>query len=126
MAIDENLAEKRSMHFAIVSLAIGGLIFIVAPLTAILAAETWVHSDKSTHVVLLHAWLARVSVAIVTVVSLSSVVLAMQAKRFTTRDHCSFIWTRAALLISIAALLLWLIAAVALLNTTESLLRIFG
>jgi hypothetical protein len=85
--------------------------------------QLWAFSDKTPNVILLHAWLARLGVIITSIVGLMSVRLgwsttADSRRRSGKPSGLAF----GGLLLSSAAFLLWEIAGLGLLNTTESLL----
>jgi hypothetical protein len=104
------------------SLVIGAALFVAAPITMILAVQLWAFSDKEPHVVVFHAWLARVGVLITLATGAMSIALAWLATRTCKRRGRPAGMAIAGLFLSTAALVLWIITALGLLNTTESLL----
>lgn len=119
-------AESAAVTNGVAAFAIGGLLVVSAPLTVILATLVWAHAETSTEVVMLHAWLARGSVAIVSLIGLQGVAAGVRALRYRDADRRRLAWARFGFTLSVGGLLLWSMAAIALLNTTESLLRMHG
>jgi FtsH-binding integral membrane protein len=102
------------------------VLVLAAPITLILAVQVWHFADQTPAVVVLHAWLARAGVSIAALTGLTSLVFGVRSVRSakSSRDSTGLGW--AGLLLSLAALGLWVMTAIALLNTTESLLRLHG
>lgn len=114
------------LQLGLASLILGGVLFLAAPMTATVAAVVWRFADTTASVVLLHAWLARAATLIGLVVGIASLSFGLSgiwsARQQTQR--ATLAW--AGVLLGAAATLVWLIASIGLLNTTESLLRIHG
>ncbi len=127
---DRDLAPSRdsrhSPELGLASLIMGAVLFLAAPITLILAVQVWAFSDHSPHTVQLHAWLARVGVSIALLTAGASIVFGAQGVRLAFRDGQQAGISLAALFLSLAALALWLVTAIGLLNATESLLRLHG
>jgi hypothetical protein len=103
------------------SLIIGAVLFLAAPITLVLTVQVWRFADQSPEVVVLQAWLARVGVSIVLLLAVTSVLFGIQGIRLAMSLGQPAALCLAGLLLSLAALGLWVITAIALLNTTESL-----
>ncbi len=92
----------------------------------VLAVQVWESANRSSGVVYLHAWLARIAVAIVAAVAVAGVGFGTMAVRCAAARKQPAGLAVAGLSLSVAALLLWAITAIGLLNTTESLLLLYG
>lgn len=110
----------------VAAFAIGGLLFVSAPLTAILATLVWAHAETSTEVVVMHAWMARGSVAVVSLIGLQGITAGIRSLRYRDADRRRLALAGLGFSLSVGGLLLWSMAALALLNTTESLLRMYS
>jgi len=117
--------QRHAAEWGIASLAIGGVLVLASPMTLVLSAQVWAHSDRTAEVVLLHAWLARVGVGVALLLAITGLGCGVKAL------HLAFVCEEPAglafggLVVSLAGCLLWVITAVALLNTTESLLILY-
>ncbi len=117
---------KSDVQWAIGSLVIGAVMILAAPITCILSAETWAHADHSSHILKLFAWLARFSVAMTAITLCLGIVFDRRSIRFAIANRRPVGLATAGLYLNVIASWLWVIAAIALLSTTESLLHIFG
>lgn len=106
------------------SMLIGATVFLASPVMAILAAQIWAHADRTPSVVLLHAWLARLSVCLPIVLVIFGIQQAFVGLRQASNLRCSRSLPLAGLLLNILAFCSWTLAGIALLNTTESILRL--
>jgi hypothetical protein len=113
-------------EWGIVSLVVGASLFLTAPMTLQLSVLVWAFSDHAPVTVLLHAWLARIGIVIVLLTAVSGVVFAAKAIRLRWRYRQPLGFAIAGLVLNLAASGLWVITSIALLNTTESLLRLYG
>src|SRR5262249_44716402 len=108
------------------SLIIGAALLVAAPIVLVLAAEIWAHADRTPHIIVLHAWLARIGVLTGLLSCVATIGMAIKGHRLASRDGQLSGLARGALLVSGVSFVAWIIASVGLLNTTESLLRQFG
>ena len=120
------LMHYRSAELGLTSLVFGVVVFLASPIALVLAALVWQFADESPKVVLLHAWLARVGVCCVLAVGLSGLGFAIAGLRSARSRNHSAGMALGGLLLGSAACVLWIIAGIGLLNTTESLLRLYG
>jgi hypothetical protein len=121
-----SVTVENDLEWTISALFIGGLMVLTAPLTCILSAVTWAHADHSAQIVSLFAWLARGAVAVVAVLLLAGLSFGRRAFRQAKANGRPYVLASTAFYVNIAASLLWTFTAVALLSTTESLLKHFG
>ncbi len=124
--LPEETANDDAFQWGLGSLIIAAVLVIASPATLILAAQVWAVSDHGKAVVHLHAWLARIGIALVLVLAATNLVFATMAVRSAKKFKRPFGVSCSALLLGILAAALWVITAIAFLNTTESLLRIYG
>lgn len=106
-------------------MTIGSVLVLLAPLILILSAQIWAHSFKSAGVVLFHAWLARISVGIVALLAITGLGCALRSIRLVDYFKLPAGCAVAGLVSSLSACTLWVATALALLNTTESLLILY-
>jgi hypothetical protein len=105
------------------SILIGATVFLASPVMAILAAQIWAHADRTPSVVLLHAWLARLSIGPPILLVVFGIQQAIVGMGQASNVGCSRSLPLGGLLMNILALFSWLLAGIGLLNTTESMLR---
>ena len=103
-----------------------GTVLIIAPIAIHLAVQIWAHADRTPRIVVIHAWLARIGCLTVLIVGLASVGLGFLGLRCARREHIVPILPLAGLFLGIVATIAWVVAAIAVLNTTESLLLEFA
>ena len=114
--------DRRAFEWGLGSLVISAALTITAPITLGLAVGIWSFSCHDIGPVCLHAWLARVGVAAALIMAVGATGFGTKAVRCAlTRKQPAGVAV-AGLSLSIAAFILWVITAIALLNTTESLL----
>lgn len=101
-------------------------LLVTAPLAMILAVQIWKFGDRTQGVVILHAWLARIGCAAILAVGGASVWLGFAGVRHAKRERATAILPLAGIFLGIVAVLAWVIASIAVLNTTESLVRLFA
>lgn len=118
-------ARPLARDFGLASLMISTALFVNAPLAMILAVQIWSHADRTPGVVLLHAWLARIGCPAILALSAGSVWLGCLGVQHAKREQAAAVLPLAGLLFSVVTLLLWIIASIGFLNTTESLLRLY-
>jgi hypothetical protein len=111
-------------QLGLASSLIGIAVFIAAPLVAIMAAQIWAHGDRALPVALLHAWLARIAVCIPVVLVLLGTYLGIKGLRRAFRENGSTALPLAGLVLNGCAGAGWSLAAIGLLNVTESILRL--
>lgn len=117
---------RRSRDLGLASLIMAGTVLIVAPIAILLAVQIWAHADRTPGIVLIHAWLARIGCLIVFFVGSASLVLGLSGLRCARRERVSAILPLAGIFLGIVATIAWVIAAIAVLNTTESLMLQFA
>lgn len=105
------------------SALVGATVFLASPIIAILAVQVWAHGDRSRGVVEMHAWLARIAVGLPTLLIVAGLWYATIAGQQTKTGYLSRALPVIGVLLNISGLMAWIIAAYALLNTTESMLR---
>lgn len=117
---------SRAAEWGLASLWLGSVIFLAAPIVMVLATLVWAHADNSAQVVLLHAWLARLGVSIAIFSSFIALAFGIKGVRIARHggENCGLAIGGVAM--SVLCLAVWLIAAVVLLNTTESLYFMYG
>lgn len=103
-----------------------GTVLIIAPIAIHLAVQIWANADRTPRIVVIHAWLARIGCLIVLIVGLASVGLGFLGLRCARREHIATTLPLAGLFLGIVATIAWVVAAIAVLNTTESLLLEFA
>lgn len=113
-----------SSELGLASLLFGAVLFVTAPLSTILAAEIWSHADRTPQVVLAHAWMARTSVLVVALTAASGLWFGLRGWRRARREGHHSELCRAGVILCTSATALWVVAGAALLNTTESLVRL--
>ena len=105
------------------SVLISLAVLILCPLAVIMSLLTWAYADRSSGNVFVITWLARIGVAVPVLVVAIGFWLAMVGRRQAVRDQsCTAVFTAGAWL-NAAALVCWVVAAVAVLITTEGLRR---
>lgn len=114
--------SRDAAELGLASLLIGAPVLVSAPIVTILAAQIWAHGFRAPHVVLLHAWLARIAVSIPILLVLFGGWLGAAGNRHAMRAGCCAWLPRAGVVLNLAAFGAWVLASIALLNTTESLL----
>ncbi len=119
-------SPRDAAELGIASLLLGAVLFLAAPIVLILAVLVWEFACTLPDVVLLHAWLARAGVAVGSLVGIAGIAFAVTGLRAAKRQSRPAGIALAGLLMGIAATAAWTIASIGLLNTTESLLRIFS
>jgi hypothetical protein len=102
------------------------MLFLAAPTTMLLSAQVWAFANRTPGVVLLHAWLARIGVLLALLMGGLSAGFGIAGIRARPRNAGTSRLAIAGLLVSAIAIAVWLITSVCLLNTTESLLLIYG
>jgi hypothetical protein len=124
---DEPVSRQIS-EWGLAALGIGSVQVLAAPITLVLSVQLWESGqgsrDGPTH--RLHAWLARVGVGIVLATAVVGVGCGIKAIRSAAARKQPAGLAVAGLWICLAASALWVITSIGLLNTTESLLRLFG
>jgi hypothetical protein len=118
--------SRHAAELGLASLVMGGVLFLAAPITLLLAVQVWRFADQSPRVVQLHAWLARFGVVIALLTATASIVFGTRGISSAARCRQPMGLSIAGLLLSVAAFGLWVITAIGLLNTTESLLSLYG
>jgi heme/copper-type cytochrome/quinol oxidase subunit 3 len=123
---ESTVVQRSSRDFGLASLIMAAALLIIAPLAMILAVQIWKYADRTPGVVVLHAWLARIGCAVILAVGGASVWLGVAGVRHAKRERVAAILPLAGVVLGIVALLAWVIASIAVLNTTESLVRLFA
>jgi len=113
-------------EWGIAAIVIAALLFVTSPMTLLLAVGIWGFADRGSNVVLLHAWLARLGIALVAVLCVISVAFAYKSFRIVSATGGSWAIPITASVLSAFATLMWVITAIALLNTTESMLLLYS
>ena len=116
---------SQSAEWSLASRIIGAALLVAAPTVLVLAAEIWAHADRTPHIIVFHAWLARIGVLTALLACIATIGMAIKGERLASRDGQISGLARGALIVSGASFVAWVIASVGLLNTTESLLRQF-
>lgn len=116
----------RDVQFAISSLAFGAVMVLAAPITCVLSAQIWAHADRTSQIVLTFAWLARISVGFAALAVGLGITFGAVALRHARRNFRPLGLALGSLSLNLIAAILWTLTAIALLSTTESLLRWFG
>ena len=111
-----------SAEAGLASSLIGSTVLILASIVAILATQLWAHADRSPATVLLHAWIARLAVGIPFLLIALGVWYGIDGLRNATRERRSHALSMVGLCLNVAAMGGWILASIALLNTTESML----
>lgn len=122
----DNGRGREAAELGLASLIMGAVLFLAAPMTTVLAVLVWRFASELPNAVLLHAWLARTGVTLGLFVGITSVVFGFLGLRNAKRQGQPAGLARAGLLLGLAANAAWVLASIGLLNTTESLLRMFG
>ena len=117
---------SRASEWGLATLVMGGVLFLAAPIVMVLSAEMWVHANRSAHIVLLFAWLARLGVAAAVLCSIAAIGFGIKGIRLAKHDRQQSGLVVGGLVLSSASLIAWIIASIGLLSTTESLLRMYG
>jgi len=120
------LIERQASEWGLAALTISAVLVTAAPIVLVLAVEVWSSSCRNSGPVRLHAWLARVGVAVALTMACAAIGFGTTAVRYAMNRNQPAGLAVGGLSLSVAALVLWLITAIALLNTTESLLDIYG
>jgi len=122
----EQYGHRAARDFGIASLIMAAALFLMAPLALILVVQIWAHGDRTPGVVMLHAWLARLGCPAILTVGVASVWLGFAGSKQAKREHTSSVLPLAGLFFGIVAILMWIIAAIGVLNTTESMVHLFA
>jgi hypothetical protein len=117
---------SRSAQWGLVSLIFGDTMLMAAPTTLVLAAQIWAHADKTPAVIELHAWFARFGSALAIFSSAAGIFFGVKGYRAARVDEQPLILSAGGLILSSVATLAWLMTSCALLNTTESMLHLYG
>jgi hypothetical protein len=130
-ALDENTPspeplQRVASEWGLAALSIGGVLIVTAPVVLLLAVQLWEFGDRGSCTVHLHAWLARISVAVALATAMAGVCFGTRAVHYAATRNQPAGLAVAGLWLSVMALVLWVITSVALLNTTESLLLLYG
>ncbi|VTR97481.1 unnamed protein product [Tuwongella immobilis] len=104
---------------------VGATLFLASPLIAILAPLVWAHGDHTPGVVLIHAWLARIAVGLPIVLVITGFSFGIRGWIRAKTNGMSTALPIVGVLLNIAGTLGWILASIALLTTTESMLRVF-
>ena len=118
--------RKNATEWGIASLVFGAVLFLAAPITLLVSVDVWAQADRTPGVVLLHAWLARIAVSLVLLTGAIGVGCGIAGVRTRTHQSGTSRLAVAGLMLSVIAFTIWLITSICLLNTTESLLLLFG
>lgn len=116
--------RSTAAESGLASILIGATVFLASPVMAILAAQIWAYADRTPSVVLLHAWLARLSFAPPILLIVFGIQQAVAGMGQASNLGISRSLPLGGLLMNIVALCSWLLAGIGLLNTTESMLRL--
>jgi hypothetical protein len=116
----------HAAEFGLASLIMSAVLFLASPMTLILAVQVWRFAHQARGVVHLHAWLARIGVSVALVTAIAAVVFGIRGLRSAIRGRQPRGLCVAGLFMSVAALILWAITAIGVLNATESLLLMHG
>ncbi|HEY2880824.1 MAG TPA: hypothetical protein VGJ15_00270 [Pirellulales bacterium] len=117
---------SRAAEWGLAALVIGLAISLAAPVVAVLATEVWAYANRDPNIVLLHAWLARLAVAMGMLLSLFAIAWGVKGMLIVENDRPTSGLAVGGLVLSSVAMVAWIIASVELLSTTESLLRLYG
>jgi hypothetical protein len=118
--------DRHAAELGLTSLIFAAVLSLAVPMTLALAVLVWRFAEESPNVVLLNAWLARVGVALGGLTGVMGVGFGVAGlKSARTKDQPAGL-ALGGVLLGIIAFVLWTIAAIGLLNTTESLLRLYG
>jgi hypothetical protein len=118
------IVTATAAQMGLASSLIGATVFLAAPAVAILAAQIWAHGDRTPGSVLLHAWLARIAVCIPILLVLTGAGLGIVGMRRAFRENGPVALPLAGIALNAAGLGGWMLAAIGLLNVTESLLSL--
>lgn len=118
--------SRDAAELGLAALIMGAVLLVAAPMTMVLAVLVWQFACQLPNVVVLHAWLARAGVVIGLLVGIGSIAFSISALRAARHQRRSVGMALAGLLLDLAASAAWVIASIGLLNTTESLLQIYG
>jgi hypothetical protein len=118
--------DRHAFEWGLAALMISATLITAAPIVLVLAVEVWSFSCRNSGPVRLHAWFARIGVAVVLLLAATAIGFGTTAVRYAVNRKQPAGLAVAGLSLSVAALVLWLITAIALLNTTESLLWDYG
>ena len=119
----ESRIRCRAAESGLASSLIGSTVLLLAAMIAILAAQLWAHADRSPSNVLFQAWIACLAVGIPFLLVALGGWLGIDGLRIAARVRCSLALPMAGLSLNVAALGGWLLASLALLNTTESMVN---
>jgi hypothetical protein len=128
MDMDHDSTEQQASlpnggaECGLASALLGATVFLASPVVAILAAQLWAHGDRTPNVILLHAWLARAAVSVPILLILTGLWFGASGIHQARRAGASAALPVAGLLLNVMALCAWVLAGIALLNTTESML----
>ena len=118
--------SHNGRDMAIASLIMAATLIVASPLALILAVQVWKFADQSPNVVLLHAWLARFGCSAIMIVSVVSLWTGLASIRRAKIEGAARTLPNAGEFLSLVALCLWIVTTIGVLNTTESLLRLYG
>ena len=116
----------NAAELGLASVIMGATLFLASPMTLVLAVLVWQFADQEPGVVRLHAWLARIGVSIAFLTAVASTAFAITSIRSGMRHRQPTGLGFAGLVLNLAALALWVVTAIGLLNVTESLLFLHG
>lgn len=120
-----DVVDQVEREWSLAIVVVSATLIVIAPLILILAVLIWAHADRGSGSVLLHAWLARAGCAIAATCSCGNVVSAMLLRRRDSSTRNTAI-DLIRIAMAVIAMLFWIIASIGLLNTTESMLIMYG
>jgi hypothetical protein len=118
-------ADRHAFEWGLAALTISAVLVTAAPIMLVLAVGVWSSSCHESGPVLLHAWLARIGIGVVLMVTVLAIGFGAKAVRYAAKRKQPAGVAVGGLSLSIVALVLWVITAIAFLNTTESLLYMY-
>ena len=124
-SLEPPASDHDAVHWGVAAMVVGVVLFLTAPVVLVLAVGIWEFSYRGSDVVMFHAWVARIGVALVAVLCLISIVFAVKTVRRVPSSKSSPAIPIGGLVLSISASIFWLMTAIALLNTTESMVRLY-
>src|SRR5262249_35789027 len=77
---------SQAAEWSLASLIIGAALLVAAPIVLVLAAEIWVHADRTPHIIVLHAWLARIGILAALLSCTATIGTAIKGHRLASRD----------------------------------------
>jgi hypothetical protein len=122
---DEHRLRGRchAPELGLASAILGSTVLLLSPMVAVLATLLWANADRTPSVVQLHAWLTRLAVGIPILLVFLGAWLGIASQRRAMRESGSAAIPLAGLSLNITAFGAWILASIALLNTTESMLK---